>query len=118
MLENKSIEYETLLVLVEKLENDKKLLKERIESYNLLFDNSPLGVIIFNDYGNIIDINKNLLKILGSESEEETRKINMLNYYPFKVLGLNNKIQEALNTENMVSGTFFYKTKWKYIPLY
>ncbi len=112
MLENKSMEYETLLILVEKLENDKKLLKERIESYNLLFDNSPLGVIIFNDHGNIIDINKNLLKILGSESESETRKINMLNYSPFKVLGLTDKIKEAIRTEKMVFGTFFYKTKW------
>jgi len=113
MQDNKSIEYETLLVLVEKLENDKKLLKERIDSYNLLFDNSPLGVIIFNDYGNIIDINKNLLKILGSKSEEETRKINIINYYPFKAIGLTTKIKEALNTEKMTSGTIFYKTKWK-----
>ncbi len=113
MLDNKSMEYETLLILVEKLENDKKLLKERIESYNLLFDNSPLGVLIFNDRGNIIDVNKNLLNILGSNSEKETKKINMLNYYPFKTLGLNNKIQEAISTENMISGTFFYKTKWK-----
>lgn len=113
MLEDRSIEYETLLTLVEKLENDKKLLKERIESYNLLFDNSPLGVLIFNDRGNIIDINKNLLKILGSKSESETKKINMLDYYAFKTLGLNNKIKEAISTENMISGTLFYKTKWK-----
>ena len=93
MEENKSVENETLLILIEKLENDKKNLKKRIENYNLLFDNSPLGIIIFNETGEIIDVNSNLLKMLGSNSEEKTKKINMLTYPPFKMFGLSAKIK-------------------------
>ena len=111
-MENYTEECKTLLDLVEKLENDKKLLKERIRTYDTLFDNSPLGVIIFNDYGNIININKNLLQMLGSESEQETKSINMLTYEPFKSLGLTIKIKEAISTEKMVTGRISFKTRW------
>ena len=112
MKEQNNTEQETLLALIEKLENDKKLLKERIETYNLLFENSPLGVIIFNDYGNIIDINKNLLRMLGSPSEEESRKINMLKYKPFKNSSISSNIEKALTSNEIVSDTVFYKSKW------
>ena len=112
MIDHKSVEYETLLALVEKLENDKQNLKERIDNYNLLFDNSPLGVLIFNEDGSIVDINENLLDMLGSKSEEQTRQINMLTYPPFKLFGLSTKIKETLSTKKMISGTITYKTKW------
>ena len=51
-------------------------LKKSETKYRNLVENSPTGILYIDAKGNVIEVNKQLLKILGSPGEEETNIIN------------------------------------------
>ena len=53
-------------------------LRHSEEKYRLIFENSPLGVLNFDEEGNITDCNDTLVDIIGS-SREQILELNLLN---------------------------------------
>ena len=52
------------------------------DRYINLFRDMPLGCMVVDLAGDILDVNPKALEILGSPSAEETKKINVLSFKP------------------------------------
>ena len=81
--------------------------------YRNLVENSHTGILYIDAGGHIIEVNKQLLKILGSPGEEETKKINILEYEPLIKLGLTEEIVQSIKTGNIIFNEKHYQTKWE-----
>jgi len=68
-------------------------MRESEEKYRLIFENSPLGLLLFDEKGVIIACNNNFVQIIGS-SREALIGLNMLNL-PDK--NMVSTVQKALN---------------------
>ena len=53
-----------------------------IHRHENLFETMPLGCLVIDLNGDIIDVNPKALEILGSPSAEATKQINMLTFQP------------------------------------
>lgn len=87
-------------------------LKRSNELYQKLFHNSPNGTIYLDTEGNILELNKNTLKILGSPSAKETKKINILKFPPLIKSGFTGSYKECLDRNKIISKSTNYKSKW------
>jgi len=83
------------------------------EKYRYFFENSPLGITSFNDKGDILEVNENMLKILGSPSAEATKQINVINYPPLVDVGFTKYYKQCIETGNLIETDFKYTSKWK-----
>jgi PAS domain S-box-containing protein len=90
---------------------EQKLIESE-QNYKLLFDNSPLGIYTADTNGSILDANEQLLKLIGSPSLEETKKINILKFQPLIDNGYTKKFIEICNTGEIERFSTFYKSKW------
>ncbi|MFH2131587.1 MAG: PAS domain S-box protein [bacterium] len=90
-----------------------RALKESEERYRLLVENAPVGILTFNREGQIIEINSRLLEILGSPSEEQTRRINVLTLPQMVTTGIAGDFRDCLDTGK--AGVFerAYISKWE-----
>jgi len=68
-------------------------LKDSESRHRMLVENAPLGIISCDLQGRIIQMNSQLLTILGSPSLQETRAINVLSYPPFVEAGIVDEIR-------------------------
>lgn len=80
--------------------------------YKALADASPLGLILINLNGEILEVNRAALGILGSPSAEETKQINMFTYSPLLKAGVSSFLVEALDVSSAKEKVFNYCTKW------
>jgi len=80
--------------------------------YRNLVDNSPTGIIYLDKKGKILEVNKKILEILDSPSEEATKEINCLEYPPLQNIGLSDSILKSIETREMVFSETSYKSKW------
>ncbi|MBU1879162.1 MAG: PAS domain S-box protein, partial [Chloroflexi bacterium] len=62
--------------------------KQSEARYRLLVENAPVGILSANRDGQVVDVNPQLLLILGSPSVEATRDINVLTYPPLVEAGV------------------------------
>ena len=62
-------------------------LRESESRHRMLVENAPLGIIWCDLQGRVIQVNSNLLTILGSPSPEKTRAINVLTHPPLVEAG-------------------------------
>ncbi len=113
----KGIYYGTKVVFafaidISKLKKTEVLLKESEENYRILFEKSPFGIFTLNTDGTILNANPILLKILGSPSLEETRKINVLSFAPLIEAGYVRYFSECLTTGKTVQYIAEYTSKW------
>lgn len=88
-----------------------KLKKEKLR-YRNLFEESPVGLLKSDSKGNIIDINKHMLKILGSPGRDETLKLNLLNLPNLRKAGLSEQLEKALKENRIVEGEQKYTSRW------
>gem|GEM_PF-2442846 len=77
-----------------------------------LVQNSPLGVLLIHENGQILEINQSAVKMLGSPSEEATRKINVLNFKPLEKAGFKEDFLNCIRTRSQVEAERKYLTKW------
>lgn len=77
-------------------END---LRESRERYKLIFQNSPVGILSFDNAGKIVTCNDNFVKIIGS-SKEALLGLNMLNLPDQRVVA---SVKKVLNGESDTS---------------
>jgi len=87
-------------------------LKESENKFKNIFEHSPVGIIIFDVKGNPININKQILKILGSKSAEETKKKNILNFQNLKKIGFSESFNKCIEKKEIIEKETFYESKW------
>lgn len=92
--------------------------KSQIEIENMwrmyyeLAEHAPVGILRCDNNGNIIYINNKVLEILGSPSEEETKKINLLTFPHLVGYGFSAKLKECLENNKTIIYEVFYKSIW------
>ncbi len=88
-------------------------MRESEEKYRLLFENSPLGHLIFDEKGVIVECNTNFVQIIGS-SRKALIGLNMLNLPDKKMVST---IQKALNGSiGLYEGVYHSVTAKKATP--
>jgi PAS domain S-box-containing protein len=87
-------------------------LSENELKYKNLVQNSPTGILLIDRSGTILEVNPTMLKILGSPGEEETKKINCLEYPPLKEVGMAQNIMDCIETGNTLRKEYDYTSKW------
>ena len=80
--------------------------------HEVMLEAAPFGIILIGLDGNIVDVNKSALSMLGSPSKEDTCEINMLSYPPLEDAGVSQLIREAYGTKTPISRLLTYVTKW------
>lgn len=97
------------------IERQKKFERELIASelkYRQLFENLPVGALVFDENGNILDLNNQILHILGSPSIEATKKINLLTFPLLVKSGISEDIRKSIETQSYVNNNKEYTSKW------
>ncbi len=89
-----------------------KALRDSESRYRLLFDNAPLGILLVESDGTILEVNPTALSILGSSSAEATRAINMLSFPPLIEAGIAADFEKCARQGALVDGEYQYTTKW------
>jgi two-component system response regulator AtoC len=73
-------------------------LRESESRHRMLVENAPLGIIWCDLQGRVIQVNSNLLTILGSPSPEKTRAINVLTHPPLVEAGVSAEIRRCMES--------------------
>ncbi len=105
----------TILYIASDITSQKEIQEELSrseEKYRYFFENSPLGIASFNINGQILDINNNMLKILGSPSIEKTKKINVKSFPPFVKVGFTKIFDECITEARLIDADFLYTSIW------
>ena len=87
-------------------------LRKNKEAYQNIFDNSPVGISSFDKTGKVLEVNKELLKILGSDSGEATRSINILKFPPLVEVGFAYDFEQCMRSEKTIINERNYTSKW------
>lgn len=97
----------------EKRLKEAKIIAEikQMEVRNII-DYSPVGIVLINTAGNVIDVNNAAVKMLGSPSAEETKKLNIFETKPLIAIGFTNDLQQCLTTKEMVYNEKKYTSVW------
>ncbi|MBN2729921.1 MAG: PAS domain S-box protein [Bacteroidales bacterium] len=77
-----------------------------------LFENSPLGIMISNTNGEIVDINRRLLEMLGSPSKDETQKFNLFKLDNLIESGITDKVNHCIESGESLVFETKYKSYW------
>jgi len=102
-----------------------KALSQSEERFKLLYEYAPLGIILANRSGQILEVNPAALQILGSPSVEETKKINLLTFPPLIKSGVSAALKSCIETGQAGFGEYSYTSKWektinmhlRYVPI-
>jgi len=90
----------------------KRGLKENDLGFRILFESAPLGIIIYDRKGRILEVNNYLLDILGSPSLEATKKINLFEFENLKESGISDAMRNTLEDGKPQKIETFYFSKW------
>ena len=82
------------------------------DRYINLFRDMPLGCMVVDLAGDILDVNPKALEILGSPSAEETKKINVLSFQPLIDHGVADIARRALSGELKITNDIVYTSTW------
>ena len=82
------------------------------DRYINLFRDMPLGCMVVDLAGDILDVNPKALEILGSPSAEETKKINVLSFKPLIDSGVADIARRSLSGELKISSDIIYTSTW------
>lgn len=87
-----------IFIIINDISNIKKLQKDIIESkekFKNIFNESPIGILLYDDLCNLKDINKTGLKLFNKKNITEMKNFNILNF------DCNNNIKEILDKDNI-----------------
>ncbi|TYT75343.1 response regulator [Desulfobotulus mexicanus] len=97
------------------MQETKNILKETEGRYQLIFDNSPMGLLYFDEKGKIVECNDSTLQLLGS-SYHHLVGLNMLD---LPDSGLVSAVKKALSGEKGIyEGVYTSVTGNKTIPVH
>lgn len=109
---DKIIHYEGILTDITDLIDSQIAQNESEERFRSLFDNSLSGIFYIDTDGNILEANQTIVKMLGSPSVEETKKINVFNFKPIIDIGYADDMKKSIQEEITVFGEKKYESKW------
>jgi PAS domain S-box-containing protein len=115
IITNHSLDNPHQLVFIRDLSSQRQTelaLKASEERFRLMFEKAPVGIITIDIEGNIIDVNPENLKILGSPSAEATRGINVLTFPAMVEAGISPDFANCLNNGTPGVYELEYKTAW------
>lgn len=104
-----------VMVNVRDISERKKMiesLQSSEELYKKLINESPVGIVVTDEKGNITKVNKAVLSILGSPSEEATLKFNMLTLPALIKAGISQYYTEVLSNKQKVYIETDYTSVW------
>lgn len=87
-------------------------LKESEQKYRSLIEKAPVGIILVDKQGEIININPKLLEILGSPSTDSTKSINVLSFPNLLEVGISEDVKFCVENEEPVVSEKPYTSKW------
>ncbi|MEJ2716334.1 MAG: PAS domain S-box protein, partial [Deltaproteobacteria bacterium] len=87
-------------------------LKASEEKYRNLFENSPVGIMSVDNEGRILEVNRPLLEILGSPSQEATKAINMFKLPQLVQTGVSDLFQSCIASGERLQRQIPYESKW------
>lgn len=87
-------------------------LKVSEKKYETLIENSPIGILMSDVSGNILEVNPMLLNVLGSPSVEATKKINILEFPALVHSGFVEDFHVCLKSHKVIISEILYHTKW------
>ena len=101
-------------------------LRQSEERYRLLYEYAPVGILLANGSGQILEVNPAALKILGSPSVEETKRINILTFPLLIESGISAAFQRCVEKGRPGFGEYPYVSKWgkpiymylRYVPVF
>lgn len=79
--------------------------------YRLLVENSPVGILLVDQHGHILDVNQSLLHILGSPSRDDTMAINIYQFQPLIEAGIADHFRQCMDGRQ-ISTDGWYTSKW------
>ncbi len=82
------------------------------KKYKSLIENSPIGILMTDTQGNILEVNPMLLNILGSPSIEATKKINLLKFPSLVNSGFVEDFYLCLESQKVIVSEILYHSKW------
>ncbi|MDK2905261.1 MAG: hypothetical protein PWR12_1337 [Eubacteriaceae bacterium] len=85
---------------------------EREERYQVLVENSPVGILTCDRNGVIVMVNPAVVKLLGSPSEAATKEVNVFTFPPLVESGIANHLKHCVETGEMFRGEAVYTSKW------
>ncbi|HNH07023.1 MAG TPA: response regulator, partial [Leptospiraceae bacterium] len=98
--------------LIRELEEKNQYIAESRKLYEQLFLNAPIGILLLDTAGAIHSVNPAALEILGSKSEEDTKKFNCLSFSPLIEAGIADLIENCIESRSLVKSEVFYKSFW------
>jgi diguanylate cyclase (GGDEF)-like protein/PAS domain S-box-containing protein len=98
-----------LILLISYYKLSKKI-KTSKSKYKKLFKNSPVGLLTCDIKGNIIDVNQEMVELLGAPNKEEIKKFNLNNIK--KVKEIWNDEFLASDYQEVLEGEINYTTHW------
>ncbi len=95
------------------------------ERYRMLFEHAPIGIILADREGQILEVNPIALQVLGSPSFEATKEINIITFPPLVKSGISAALQSCVDSAKSSYGQYTYVTKWgktiqtrlRYVPI-
>jgi PAS domain S-box-containing protein len=87
-------------------------LKQSQRRYRLLHEFAPVGILLVNRTGEILEVNASTLHILGSPSIEATVGINILTFPLLIKAGISDAFHNCVETGQAVFGEYPYISNW------
>jgi diguanylate cyclase (GGDEF)-like protein/PAS domain S-box-containing protein len=95
-----------------KTEKDTGELEKLLQYYTDVAENTPVGIITCDENGNIRYVNSMAVKLLGSPSAEETKKINLFTFPLLCDCGFSDKLKHSIQTNTHINYEMNYESKW------
>ena len=86
-------------------------LRQSEERFRRMADNAPLGIIVIDRSGRILDANRALLRILGSSSVAATKAINLFTFSPLIEAGIAGDFKKCLDKACFFTSEHPYTSK-------
>lgn len=87
-------------------------LRESEEKYRLLFESAPIGITLVNREGEVLEVNRAVLEMLGSPGADATKTINMLSFPPLVEAGISDLFRTCMVENRPIDREIFYTSKW------
>ena len=82
------------------------------ERYRSLIEQAPVGILSIDGNGQIIEVNKTLLEVIGSPSAEITKSINVLTFPPLVEAGISSLFRSCMEEGRVVRAELPYTSTW------
>ncbi len=97
---------------IDERERAEEQLRKSEARYRMLVENAPLGIIACDMHGRVIQVNSNLLSVVGSPSPEDTAAINLFTFPPLVEAGISGEFQRCMESDGTRVFECFYTSKW------